>query len=376
MSKTIVILIGLLPDPRIMKQVRVERELGSLHIICWDRGKNMHQVPAEEGYEQHTIREKADIIGNNPLGRVLPYRHFSAKAAQLLDEIQPDLVDVQGLDMLKIAAAYKKRAKKKVSIIYEVPDLQRLIADEQHSLVGKIARAYLLREDKRLSKAYDKLLITSNAFYDFYFSKFVEKERVFYMPNIPDMSAFRNYRRKTDGPFTVGFIGGVRYKDQMRLLVEAAKRTGINTLIAGFENGEPEIENLCKDVPNIEWVGRFNFAARVAELYGKCDAIFSVYDADMQNVRVALPNKLYEAVYCGLPLIVAKGTYLEKMVTDWGVGLGVDHRSADALIDVLKRLRDDRDLYDGFVKNCEKRKGEIDLEPYNRQLEQMVRSLL
>ena len=80
--------------------------------------------------------------------------------------------------------------------------------------------------------------------------------------------------------------------------------------------------------------------------------IYSVYDADMSNVRVALPNKLYESVYCRLPIIVAKNTYLEKVVNDWGVGIGVDHNSVEELRNAIIELKEKRKLYESYVYHC------------------------
>lgn len=373
MKKTIVILIGFLPDPRMTNRINLEKKIANLHVICWDRGKNMLQVPKEDGYFLHVIHVEA---GNDPVKRLIPYSKFIKQANKLLELIKPDLIDVQGLDMLKIAASYKDKASKEVSIIYEVADLHRLIVDKQSNPVRRIVKEYLLREDRHLEKYYEKLLITSNAFYDDYFSKFVDKSKVFYMPNVPDLSVFQAYTRKTSGPFTVGFIGSVRYKKQMRNLIEAAKDGGFNVLIAGYEEEPAEIEETCKGKSNIEWVGPFSFRKEVAGLYGKCDVVYSVYDADMKNVRVALPNKLYEAVYCHLPLIVAKNTYLEKTVREWGVGIGVDYHSVDELADTVKKLKEDRTFYEQLSSNCLKHQDEVDLSYYNNLLEQELLKLL
>ena len=147
-------------------------------------------------------------------------------------------------------------------------------------------------------------------------------------------------------------------------------------LIAGYEDQPNIIEPMCKEKPNIEWVGRFDFNKQAAELYGKCDVMYSVYDADMHNVRVALPNKLYEAVYCEMPLIVAKNTYLADTVEEWGVGMAVDHKSVDELAEVINELRENKALREQIAENCRKRKAELDLKIYNAQLQDKILRLL
>lgn len=137
------------------------------------------------------------------------------------------------------------------------------------------------------------------------------------MPNIPEAAPFAKYKRKTRGKFTVGFIGSIRYLKQMKMLVDAAERAGCNVLFAGAgvtTSDYLHIIEYCKDKYFVTFTGKYNYNEDIANLYGAVDCIYAVYDADNPNVRIALPNKLYEAVYCKLPIIVAKGTYLSEIV--------------------------------------------------------------
>lgn len=374
MKKTAVILIGFMPNPRIYKRIALEKELFDLHLICWDRGKSMLALSSEApGCETHCIAIPA---GDDPVKRAVPYAKFNARVMKLLKELDPDIIHVQGLDMLKLACRFKKRSAKKVSVIYEVADLHRLLVDKQTNPLRRMAQSYLRREDIRLTKQIDKLIITSELYYDTYFSAFVPAEKKLFIPNMPDLSAFADFARPPrQRPLTVGYIGAVRYKKQMKNLIEAAEKCDLPLLIAGYESEPVEIQPLCEEYAKGEWVGRFDFQSQAAGLYARCDIMYSVYNADMANVRVALPNKLYEAVYCQTPLIVAKGTYLEKLVNEWGIGVGVDHREPDELIRVLRRMNDDPAYYETFVENCRAHRAEIGMEQYNRRLREFLLSL-
>ena len=44
------------------------------------------------------------------------------------------------------------------------------------------------------------------------------------------------------------------------------------------------------------------------ELYAKCDLMFALYDPAIPNHRYSAPNKVYEAMLLGKPIIVAEGT--------------------------------------------------------------------
>jgi len=374
MNNNIVILIGFFPDPRFVNRIRTEKQAGSVNLICWDKGYSKLPRPKEDGYKLYIITEKAK---GDPIRRFLPYKLFASKAMKLLKQIAPLVIHVQNLDMLQIAVCYKKRYNLQTKIIYEVADLHTLVIDEQRTLIRKAAQKYLINKEKKYSCFYDRLVLTSEAFYTKYFHNIVSEDRVVIMPNMPDLSLLDGYVAKDhNADFTVGFIGGIRYKDQIRNLIEAGEATGIKVLLAGYEEGSDEIEQLCKNKPWVEWIGRFNFKERGAELYGKCDAMYAVYNADMENVRVALPNKLYEAAWCEIPLFVAKNTYLAELVDEWGTGIAVDHKSSADLINEINNLRNDRERYNKIVEHCREKKKTIDYHYYEDRLLNAVRDLM
>lgn len=368
----IVMLIGFIPNHRILRRIEVEKLIGDVHLICWDRGSDMLPKPKEEGFIIHIISIDA---GSDPIKRYLPTKIFSKKAKVILKQLKPDIIHVQGLDMLQIAAQYKKRHDMKTHIIYEVADLHRYLVDEQKDIVHKAIKKYLLHADRMLEKYYDLLILTSEAYYDVYFKDFVKIEKMLYMANQPDLSIFDSYKKKENGEFTVGYIGGVRYKKQIYNLIEAARACNVKLLIAGFEDEPIELEPLCKADPRIEWIGRFEYKTQAPALYEKCDVMYSVYNADMANVRVAVPNKLYEAVYCEMPIIVAKGTYLANITQKWGVGVAVDHINTADLIKEIKLLQK-TNIYNQYVNNCKKIKEKWTNNDINLSFRERLEALI
>lgn len=373
MKQVIALLIGFLPNPRMEKRIRVEKECSQLHVICWDKGDGMLGIPDSRGYTAHILSIPA---AGDPLRRMGPYLRFSRQAYALLKKLSPDVVHVQGLDMLSIAHRYRKNAKKPVSLVYEVADLHRLLVEPQPSPVKKILGQYLRHQDRVLTRDCDVVAVTSPEFSRVYFDAFVPREKMLYLPNMPELAPFEGFVKKTDpSRFTVGYIGSVRYKQQMRNLLDAAQECGVSLLIAGSEPPPAQIAPLCQGRENVTWLGRFDFQTQAAELYSQCDVIYCVYDADRVNVRLALPNKLYEAVFCQLPLIVAKGTYLARVVEEWDVGLAVDHTSVAELTQALRRLKEEPGLYQHLTEQCGKRRTDISADGSRQALESCLERL-
>lgn len=366
-----IFLLGFLPNPRMYKRIALAQTYSDVHLVCWDRGKDMLENPEGIGFKYTVFRIEA---GNNPIKRIFPLRKFGKKALNIIKQEKPDIIHVQGLDMLQIACKYKK-TNKNVHIIYEIADLHRLIVDKQKKIINRIAQKYLLWQDKLCCKEVDILVITSQKYYDSYFYQFVPKEKVFFFPNVPDLNAFNGYKKKSTGIFTIGYFGIIRYKDELKLLINSISKQNIHLIIAGYEGDGNEIESMCREKDNITWVGRFDFKESAASLYSQCDCIYAVYDASMANCRVALPNKLYEAIYCELPILVAADTYVSDVVKEWGVGLSVRHDSQDEIDNAIKYLMI-HDNYKKFVNGCNRHKQEIDLMSNNQMLKNKIMDLL
>lgn len=369
--KRIVFLIGFLPNPRIYKRISLAKEIGEVHLICWDRGKEMLDDPDSHDISCSIIKIEA---GNDPVSRIMPYCRFSKEALKLLEDKEPDIIHVQGLDMLRIACKYKAN-NVNTHVIYEVADLHRLLVDKQKGLFRKIVQQLLLWQDRECSKKIDLLIVTSEFYYKSYFSSFIPKEKVLFFPNVPDLSVFKSFKKKNDNVFSIGYFGIIRYKKELLLLINAIKKFNARLIIAGYEVNGSEIEQICKTRFDIEWVGRFDFKTSAAYLYSKCDCIFAVYDSSMANCRVALPNKLYESVYCELPIIVADNTYVGDLVRKWNVGIPVQHDSEMAIDKAINELMNQK-KYAELVKNCQLHKKDINLEHYNLILKQRIENVL
>ena len=57
-----------------------------------------------------------------------------------------------------------------------------------------------------------------------------------------------------------------------------------------------------------------------------------MYDSTDLNVRLALPNKLYESMYFKKPILVSSNTYLSQVVDQYGIGFKWDQNDMSGLI--------------------------------------------
>ena len=357
-AMTVCFLLTHVPNPRMNKRIEVFKSEADVHVICTRRASQNVWEPTQD--VDHIIFNIDLPSAKHIVKRYVVSKDFQKKALAKLEEMKPNVIYAEGLDTLIIAGKYKQ--KHDVRIVFEVADLRENYITKPKKAVDRAITAVLLRREKKAFQNVDFLVVTSPKFYDMHYNALISKDKMLFIPNAPDAEVFKSYQ-KHEGDFTVGFIGGIRYLDQMKMLVDAAGDVGCKVLFAGAGGTSSDYEQIqayCKGKDYVSFTGRYDYNSQIAGLYGMVDCVFAVYDADNPNVRIALPNKLYESILCELPIIVAKGTYLEELVRDWGVGVGVNHKEKSELIVALKRLKDDKQFYNEIVEGCRNQKVDLD----------------
>ena len=360
----IIFIISHRPDVRYRKRLELLSSCYKVALVYWNKNKNKEDFSFDgiDIYEFHIPSHRS-----NPLKRVPQTLLFCCKVTKLLKDLCSRFLYVGNLDMLFIAAKYKKKHPE-VKIYYEIADLHRLIIDTQNTSMKKAVSFFLKRAEKALIKYVDKLVVTSRKFYTEYYCDLIEMSNVLYMPNMPQNKFFSDFVKKEHGEFTIGFVGVLRYEQQLQMLIDATDELGIHVVIAGESLSEKDYRKHFDKYDHVEYLGGYDFKRDIKNIYAIIDVIYSVYDASMKNVRLALPNKLYEATLCEIPIIVADQTYLAEIVRDHKIGVAVGFNDKNALKRVLYKLKNDRSFYNSFVEGCRSSKSLVDMDYYNNLL--------
>lgn len=359
MKQKILCLVSHYPDPLINRRIKMLKEQFDVTIFYSLRHNEKFVRIDEVTY----VESKSIVQNKNIFKRLKWILNEKNEIQQIIKKDKFAYIYCFGLDMLMFIKFLDIKCKK---VIYEVADLHDIIINNSRNLVKIAIKNLIRRIEKNLCKKVDFLVVTSVKFYDIYFSKFIEKDKLFFMPNMPDIQYFKQFNKQKNNIFTIGFIGGVRYKKQMKLLIEAADKLPIKVFFAGYSQ-DNEIEEMVKNKENIEFYGRYNYNTEIAKLYSQCDCIYSIYDTEFNNVKYALPNKLYETIYCEIPILVAKDTFLAEEVERLGIGLAVDSKSLDDLVEKILMLQNNKLLYDKLVQNCKNNKEDINIDKYNME---------
>ena len=261
---------------------------------------------------------------------------------------------------------YKLFSCHKPYVIYEVSDLHDLAYNRRTDFRARALKAFLYVAEAIASLFVNALIITAPGFFDQYYCRFYRRSKVTLIHNTPKLDALTRYRPKTHGPFTVGFIGNVRYYRQICALIDASDTVSANVLIAGYGPALEKLMAYAQSKSNVTFRGSYDYSRDIAELYSEVNAVYAAYDTSSLNTTVALPNRLYEAAACGLPIIASLGTSLGSLVESFGLGVQVPDSDSGALAEALIYLMNvDRIIFEDagarFLKS-------IPLQEANAQL--------
>lgn len=143
------------------------------------------------------------------------------------------------------------------------------------------------------------------------------------LKDIPVNFEILNPTIKDDKIITISSIGSLRDKKINKELILKLKNS--KTLTLSY-HGDSIIAQDLKDfstvneINNISFTGRY-YQAEEKELYLKTSMINTLRYPDSYNNRMALPNKLYMAIYYGKPLLAYRGTYLAEIIKNNRLGL-------------------------------------------------------
>lgn len=371
-GKNILFLINHFPNPRIGKRIKILGAVHNVSLIYWHRLRKNEtsyygRINLEDEAAVYPVYLRAPY-GNTALRFVLLFL-FLVRALFTINREKPDIIHAGNFDMLFIAAVYRIFFDWETKLVYEVADLPRITFFRHKAGWKKVVFILYHMVEKKITHYISLIILTAPSFWNQYFSEFISEKKYFHFPNVPFRRVFEGYRNRPKNVFTIGYVGYLRYPRQLFTLIEVVKQLKgeARLFIAGNGPLRDEILNRIEDIDFIEYYGAYNYEEEAAILYSHIDSVYSVYDGQSENVRAAIPNKLYDAIVTELPIIVAEGTKLSDFVNKNGVGISINSESSAELRDALVKLSGDSGYVESIKKNCRRIKEQYYAENYIRE---------
>ena len=146
-----------------------------------------------------------------------------------------------------------------------------------------------------------------------------------------------NYH-KEKGQLHIAYVGLLQLERGFATMISVVKKhpEWILTL-GGYGGDEEEIKKLAGNAPNIKFVGKLPYQ-EVLRLYQQNDLLFATYDPSIPNHKYSSPNKLFEAMLLQKPIVVAKGTGMDKLARNFESIFAVEYGNKKELEKVLEKV--------------------------------------
>jgi glycosyltransferase involved in cell wall biosynthesis len=290
--------------------------------------------------------------------RIWSFVLFTGGAAWLaLRAPKPDVVLATSTPLTVGVPALIVSRLRRVPLVFEVRDLWPEAAIQMGALRrgGALARVAKWLE-RRLYHASAQVVGLSPGMVDGILAEGVDPARVSMIPNASDLDLFHPGdkdaelvdRYNLDGRFVVGYAGAIgpsnALEDQVpeaaRILQERG-RDDIVFLIAGDGKSLPVLRERSEGLRNVIFAGSVP-KREVPRLTRTADLLMTLF-ADVPILATNSPNKFFDALASGRPVLVNSPGWTRDLVQDNDCGVYVAPGGGRAMADAIERLTDDRD---------------------------------
>lgn len=167
-----------------------------------------------------------------------------------------------------------------------------------------------------------------------------------------DVSSYIDQSMDPDHKLTLAYIGVLskrRFIDQAVDCMMGMKDSQM--ILAGGGDLVDFVKERAEKTDNIKYKGKVDYEDTF-DIYSKSDLMFAVYNPQIMNHKYSAANKIYEAMLLKKPIIVARGTSMDKIVERYDIGFVIDY-DKNEFRDLLYKLEKDRSIIDKKVENMQ-----------------------
>lgn len=315
------------PDPPVEKMANALLGLGhSVHIIGWDRSSD---YPAEtdtiimrNGNARITRFGIKATFGGGLKGNLKPLYLFQKNLSRWLNENKGEIDIVHAFDFDTGFVAERFTKRNGIKLVYHMLDYYI----DSHNLGKGILRDIVRKlENKVIEEADATIICTEKRKEQIAGSK---AKRLYVIHNTPDVQSIDPnitvIKSKDKDKMKIVYVGILANSRMLREMAEiVANDTRYEFHIGGFGKLESVFDGYAKKYENIYFYGKLPYAKTLA-LEKECDVMVAIYDPSVRNNQYSAPNKFYESLMIGKPIIMAKGTGFDSIIDDNSIGITVD----------------------------------------------------
>ena len=331
---------GFDPDPRVEAEARALAEAAAhVTVLCWDRDGGL--APAEDRGGVHVQRFRLPSTHGRGTSQALVVPRVWSTFVGAGCRAAPDVVHAHDLDTLP--AAWRIARRTGAALVFDAhesyPDmLADNVARPLKAACRVLERLLVPRADllvtvgERLRRHYQAMGARATAVVGNWRDPLPGGDAA------PLRQALREGMGVTEGGVFIVFIANLTPERRLEPLLEAVEATPCAWLAVGGRGpGSVVAAEAAARCPRIRWLGPVA-AADVPRWTAAADAVYYGFDPANPNARFSAPNKLFEALAAGIPVVTAKFGEIGEIVETTGCGIVVPDYTCDEIQLALREL--------------------------------------
>jgi glycosyltransferase involved in cell wall biosynthesis len=332
--------------------------------------KEDQEIPLSQGLTLQLLKG-CGYSSNVSLARYLDHRLIAGKfRKKALKLAKPDII-VASTPCYHLAFEAVSYARlRNIPVLVDIRDLwpDAFLTAIKNPLLKKLGRLALYSDFCRLRQLLreaDGLLSMSKGILDWALAKAERPEgkwdRVFFLGHqpasetaeLPESLDRLAWLKGHETKKLVLYIGTFGVSYELSLVLEAARRLhscgreDVCFILAGTGEQEALIRRQCNGLPNVLAPGWLDEPQIISLLKICCLGL-----VPCKSVKDALPNKPFEYLSAGLPLVSSLEGVMEDLINRYGLGLNYRVGDLDGLCQALEILLDNPSLKEKMSDNC------------------------
>ena len=242
-----------------------------------------------------------------------------------------------------LVGMYLKKNRKDLYFIYDSHEIQFNRNRQKNGFFRILYEMYL---EEKIVKTADEIRVVNQPIRDLYLNIYNISEDKIKVVNNNHFECYCDFYKKNFNYGDIGilYIGGGVKGRLLEVLAKEANKFNI-PVYSFFLNKIPEIAK------QYNWyIGDKNYTNEVLNLIkNKTLIMWCVNDVSCLSYKLALPNKFFQAVAFGMPVIAYEGTYLAEIVKKYNIG----YIFKNDLKEIIDQINNKKDFFE-IIENMGK----------------------
>lgn len=320
------------PDSRVEKEANSLAKAGyQVTLLTWDRSEN-YWIKSDKKRLNDSVVTRISFGARAEFGvgmkSLFPYIKFQISLFfwLLKNRKEYDICHFCDFDTALTGSYACKLVKKKY--VFDIFDylstnavtvFQKIIERKENRIINRADATIICTEQRKaqIKKSRPKNLVVVH--------------------NSPEVISVEKSEKNKGTKIKIVYVGILQdYRLIKEMIHAVSTMPRIELHIGGFGKYEKFVEDASRKCNNIIYYGKLSYD-KTLQLENSCDLMTAIYDPMVENHKYAAPNKFYEGLYLGKPLVMVKGTGMSEIIEKEKIGVLIDY-SEQGFIDGINEL--------------------------------------